>query len=100
MAKAAPIVLLSHSLPTAKAQEHLAEKSLHKLSGITLAPATARLPDLVRIASTRWTIEACFEEACPARCLVAGHCWDPVGLAMIEYAHRFERLPGAVAGRE
>jgi hypothetical protein len=31
-------------------------------------------------------------------CLVAEHCWDPVGLAIVEYAHRFERL-SAVAPR-
>jgi hypothetical protein len=27
---------------------------------LTLAPATVRLPELVRVAGTRWTIEACF----------------------------------------
>ena len=27
----------------------------------------------------------------PERCLVAEHCWDPVGLAVVEYAYRFER---------
>ena len=26
------------------------------------------------------------------RCEVAEHCWDPVGLAIVEYAHRFPRL--------
>ena len=30
---------------------------------LTLAPEAARLPELVRIAGTRWTIEACFEAA-------------------------------------
>ena len=30
-------------------------------------------------------------------CLVAEHCWDPVGLAIVEYAYRFERLRAAVA---
>jgi SRSO17 transposase len=30
---------------------------------LTLAPATAGLSDLVRVAGTRWTIEACFEAA-------------------------------------
>jgi SRSO17 transposase len=30
---------------------------------LTLAPETAGLPDLVRVAGTRWTIEACFEAA-------------------------------------
>ena len=25
-------------------------------------------------------------------CLVSEHCWDPVGLATVEYAHRFQRL--------
>jgi SRSO17 transposase len=30
---------------------------------LTLAPDTADLPDLVRVAGTRWTIEACFEAA-------------------------------------
>ena len=27
-----------------------------------------------------------------ASCLVAEHCWDLVGLAIVEYAYRFERL--------
>ncbi|MBP0447320.1 hypothetical protein J8J14_21350 [Roseomonas sp. SSH11] len=31
-------------------------------------------------------------------CLVAEHCWDPVGLAIVDYAYRFERLKGAVQG--
>jgi hypothetical protein len=31
-------------------------------------------------------------------CLVAEHCWDPVGLAIVDYACRFERLKGAVPG--
>ena len=26
-------------------------------------------------------------------CQVAEHCWDPVGLAIAEYAYRFQRLP-------
>jgi hypothetical protein len=26
------------------------------------------------------------------RCLVAEHCWDPVGRAIVDYAYRFERL--------
>ena len=30
---------------------------------LTLAPDTAELSDLVRVAGTRWTIEACFEAA-------------------------------------
>ena len=30
---------------------------------LTLAPEAASLPDLVRVAGTRWTIEACFEAA-------------------------------------
>jgi SRSO17 transposase len=30
---------------------------------LTFSPAAVRLPDLVRVAGTRWTIEACFEEA-------------------------------------
>lgn len=30
---------------------------------LTLSPAAATLPDLVRVAGTRWTIEACFEAA-------------------------------------
>ena len=25
-------------------------------------------------------------------CLVAEHCWDPVGLAFADYAYRFQRL--------
>lgn len=25
-------------------------------------------------------------------CLVAKHCWDPMGLAITDYAYRFERL--------
>ena len=32
-------------------------------------------------------------------CLVAEHCWDPVKLAIIDYAYRFERLQNAVSGR-
>ncbi len=32
-------------------------------------------------------------------CLVAEHCWDPVGLAIVEYACRFERLAAAAPGR-
>ena len=32
-------------------------------------------------------------------CLVAEHCWDPVGLAIVEYAYRFERLAAAKAPR-
>ena len=31
-------------------------------------------------------------------CLVAEHCWDPVGLAIVEYAYRFERLTAAAPG--
>ncbi len=31
-------------------------------------------------------------------CQVAEHCWDPVGLAIAEYAHRFQRLH-AVSGQ-
>ena len=31
-------------------------------------------------------------------CLVAEHCWDPMGLAIVDYAYRFERLKGAVPG--
>ncbi|HET6518334.1 MAG TPA: IS701 family transposase, partial [Geminicoccaceae bacterium] len=30
---------------------------------LTLAPAAATLPELVRVAGARWTIEACFEAA-------------------------------------
>jgi SRSO17 transposase len=30
---------------------------------LTLAPKTVRLPELVRVAGTRWTVEACFEAA-------------------------------------
>jgi hypothetical protein len=30
-------------------------------------------------------------------CRVAEHCWDPVGLAIVEYGYRFERLIGAAA---
>jgi len=29
------------------------------------------------------------------KCQVAGHCWDPVGLAIVEYAGRFARLTQA-----
>src|SRR4029079_9224253 len=38
---------------------------------------------------------------CPgsARCLVAEHCWDPVGLAIVDYAYRFERLGAPASGR-
>jgi hypothetical protein len=32
-------------------------------------------------------------------CLVAEHCWDPVGLAILDYQRRFARLPRAVLGR-
>jgi hypothetical protein len=32
-------------------------------------------------------------------CLVAEHCWDPVGLAIVEYGYRFERLKGAAGKR-
>ena len=32
-------------------------------------------------------------------CLVAEHCWDPVGLAIVECANRFERLKVIVRGR-
>lgn len=32
-------------------------------------------------------------------CLVVEHCWDPVGLAILDYRHRFERLPRARRGR-
>ena len=31
-------------------------------------------------------------------CLVAEHCWDPVGLAIVEYAYRFERLRASAQG--
>jgi SRSO17 transposase len=30
---------------------------------LTLSPETTTLPELVRIAGMRWSIEACFEEA-------------------------------------
>jgi hypothetical protein len=33
-----------------------------------------------------------------SECLVAEHCWDPVGLAILDYADWFERL-GASAPR-
>jgi hypothetical protein len=32
-------------------------------------------------------------------CLVAEHCWDPVRLAIVDYAYRFERLPRSKPGR-
>ena len=35
----------------------------------------------------------------PSRgCLAAEHCWDPVGLAIVEYAYRFERLRASAQG--
>jgi hypothetical protein len=33
------------------------------------------------------------------RCLVAEHCWDPVGLAIVEYGYLFERLRADASGR-
>ena len=38
---------------------------------------------------------------CPgsARCLVAEHCWAPVGLAVVDHAYRFERLGAPASGR-
>jgi hypothetical protein len=32
-------------------------------------------------------------------CLVAEHCWDPVGLAIVEYSYRFERLAASAPGQ-
>jgi NAD(P)-dependent dehydrogenase (short-subunit alcohol dehydrogenase family) len=32
-------------------------------------------------------------------CLVAEHCWDPVGLAIADHAYRFERLGARASGR-
>jgi hypothetical protein len=32
-------------------------------------------------------------------CQVAQHCWDPVRLAIVEYAPRFERLTMAEEGK-
>ena len=31
-------------------------------------------------------------------CQVAEHCWDPVRLAIVEYAYRFERLRASAQG--
>ena len=31
-------------------------------------------------------------------CLVAEHRWDPVGLAIVDYAYRFERRKSALQG--
>ena len=33
-----------------------------------------------------------------SNCQVAEHCWDPVGLAIVEYAYRFERLRASAQG--
>jgi hypothetical protein len=33
-----------------------------------------------------------------SNCQVAEHCWNPVRLAIVDYAGRFERLKGAVQG--
>jgi hypothetical protein len=32
-------------------------------------------------------------------CLVAEHCWDPVGLAIVECGYLFERLRADASGR-
>ena len=32
-------------------------------------------------------------------CLVVEHCWDSVGLAIVDYAYRFERLAARASGR-
>jgi len=31
-------------------------------------------------------------------CLVAEHCWDPVGQAIVDYSYCFEGLPASVWG--
>jgi hypothetical protein len=33
-------------------------------------------------------------------CLVAEHCWDPVGQAIVDYAYYFERLQFSVRGEK
>jgi hypothetical protein len=33
-------------------------------------------------------------------CLVAEHCWDPVGQAIIDYSYYFERLTALLSGEE
>lgn len=32
-------------------------------------------------------------------CLVAEHCWNPVGLAIVQQAYCFQRLTAAVPGQ-
>jgi hypothetical protein len=31
-------------------------------------------------------------------CLVAGHCWDPVGQAIVDYSYYLESLPASLWG--
>jgi hypothetical protein len=33
-----------------------------------------------------------------AKCLVAGHCWDPVGPAIVDYSYYFECLQASLFG--
>jgi hypothetical protein len=35
-----------------------------------------------------------------AECLVAEHCWDPVGQAIVDYGYWFERLLASPSGEE
>ena len=37
---------------------------------------------------------------CPLGCLVAEQRWDPVGLAIVQQAHRFQHLTIAAPGQE
>jgi transposase len=60
-----------------------------------MRPRLAGLPREVRDMASRAQVRLCARY----RCQVAEHCWDPVGLAIVAYAHCFERLGRARVGR-
>jgi putative transposase len=71
-------------------------------AGERVEQATCITPEVIRkpkgqigfaVQPRRWVVEVVIT------CLVAEHCWDPVGLAILDYQRRFERLPRAVRGR-
>jgi SRSO17 transposase len=72
---------------------------------LTLSPETTTLPELVRIAGMRWTIEACLEEAkgevgpdhCEVRSRTGWHLH--ITLAMLAHAYLTVVRQAAAGGR-
>jgi CIC family chloride channel protein len=99
-----PLTVFKRDFPPGAAQRVVALDEADRYAGTVLvaeahgdADDDHRVADILHYVDTilvpQMTIKeavAMFENA--EKCQVAEHCWDPVGLAIVNYAYRFAHL--------